>query len=91
MPYDNAPRRRFAVRDRTGDREDIVRFTASQRHGNTVVVPHVEIDPRRRGEGLADQLMDGLLDQIEAASRFIVPSVRLLLSTPSIEPKEITF
>jgi hypothetical protein len=35
--------------------------------------------------------MDGLLDQIEAASRFIVPSVRLLLSTPSIEPKEITF
>ena len=71
--HDNTAEGQFELRDRRVDREDVVSFATYKRHGNTVVVPHVQTDTRRRGEGLADQLMAGLLDQIEAASRFIVP------------------
>ena len=42
--------------------------------GSTVVMPHTEIQPRRRGNGLGAILVKGALDDIRAAGRTVVPS-----------------
>lgn len=41
--------------------------------GETVVIPHTEIDPRRRGQGLGAILVQGALDDIRHAGRTVVP------------------
>jgi predicted GNAT family acetyltransferase len=71
--HDNIANGRFELHEKRADHENIVSFASYERHGNTVIVPHVETDPQRRGEGFADQLMAGLLDQIEATASLIVP------------------
>jgi len=38
-----------------------------------VIVPHVETDPELRGRGMADRLMQGLLDDLRAHGRRIDP------------------
>ena len=40
---------------------------------DTVVVPHVETNPAHRGQGNADRLMAGMLDDLRATGRTIVP------------------
>ena len=39
-----------------------------------VVLPHTEIDPRRRGQGLGAVLVKGALDDIRHAGRTVVPA-----------------
>jgi uncharacterized protein len=41
--------------------------------GDVVVVPHTEIAPDRRGEGLGALLVGGMLDQIRASGRTVRP------------------
>jgi predicted GNAT family acetyltransferase len=41
--------------------------------GPIVVVPHVETDPEMRGQGMADRLMRGMLDDLRAGGRRITP------------------
>lgn len=41
--------------------------------GDTLVVPHVETDPEMRGQGMADRLMRGMLDDLRAGGRRITP------------------
>jgi predicted GNAT family acetyltransferase len=43
-------------------------------NGATVVLPHTEIEPRRRGHGLGALLVKGALDDIRSAGRTVVPS-----------------
>jgi hypothetical protein len=43
-------------------------------HGSRVVVPHTEIQPRRRGNGLGAILVKGALDDIRASGRTVVPA-----------------
>jgi predicted GNAT family acetyltransferase len=42
--------------------------------GEAVVLPHTEVDPRRRGQGLGALLVAGALDDIRHAGRTVVPS-----------------
>jgi predicted GNAT family acetyltransferase len=42
--------------------------------GSTVVMPHTEIQPRRRGHGLGAILVKAALADIRAADRTVVPS-----------------
>ena len=42
--------------------------------GSNVVVPHTVIEPSRRGQGLGALLVQGVLDDIRAAGRTVVPS-----------------
>jgi predicted GNAT family acetyltransferase len=42
--------------------------------GSTVVIPHTEIEPGRRNNGLGALLVKGALDDIRAAGRKVVPS-----------------
>jgi predicted GNAT family acetyltransferase len=42
--------------------------------GDTVVLPHTEIDPGRRGQGLGAILVKGALDDIRHAGRTVVPT-----------------
>ena len=39
-----------------------------------VILPHTEIDPRRRGQGLGAILVQGALDDIRHAGRTVVPA-----------------
>lgn len=41
--------------------------------GDVVVVPHVETDPRFRGQGMADRLMAGMLADLRHGGRTITP------------------
>ena len=41
--------------------------------GDVVVVPHVETDPSLRGQGMADRLMRGMLDDLRTRERRIRP------------------
>lgn len=42
--------------------------------GDTVVLPHTEIAPDRRGEGLGDALVAAALDDIRSSGRTVVPA-----------------
>lgn len=42
--------------------------------GERVVLPHTEIDPSRRGQGLGAILVQGALDDIRSAGRTVVPA-----------------
>lgn len=41
--------------------------------GDVVVLPHVEVDASRRGQGLAAQLTASVLDELRAEGRRVVP------------------
>lgn len=41
--------------------------------GTTVVVPHVETEPALRGQGMADRLMRGMLDDLRSRGMTITP------------------
>jgi predicted GNAT family acetyltransferase len=41
--------------------------------GDRVVLPHTEIDGRRRGQGLGAVLVQGVLDDVRRARRTVVP------------------
>ena len=52
---------------------DIVSIADYQRREASIVVPHVETDPDRRGQGMADRLMAGMLADLRAKGETIVP------------------
>lgn len=41
--------------------------------GDRVVIPHAEIDPARRGQSLGAVLVRGVLDDVRASGRTVVP------------------
>lgn len=43
-------------------------------NGDTMVFPHTEIDPSRRGQGLGEILVRGALDDVRTTGRRIVPA-----------------
>lgn len=51
----------------------IVSVAEYQLDGSTLVVPHVETDPVMRGQGMAERLMRGMLDDLRANARTIRP------------------
>ncbi len=51
----------------------IVSIADYSRTGTTLVVPHVETDPSMRGQGMADRLMRGLLDDLRERDLTITP------------------
>jgi predicted GNAT family acetyltransferase len=52
---------------------DIVSIADYHERDGAIVVPHVETDPARRGQGMADRLMAGVLADLRASNRKIVP------------------
>lgn len=42
--------------------------------GDKAVLPHTEIDPRRRGQGLGAVLVQGALDDLRHAGRTVIPA-----------------
>ena len=43
-------------------------------HEGALVLPHTEIDASRRGQGLGDVLVRGVLDDVRAQGRKVVPA-----------------
>ena len=52
---------------------NIVSIADYHERGDAIVVPHVETDPAHRGQGMADRLMAGVLADLRATNRKIVP------------------
>jgi predicted GNAT family acetyltransferase len=53
---------------------DVVGIADFHLDGERVVLPHTEIDPRRRGQGMGALLVQGALEDIRHAGRTVVPS-----------------
>ena len=53
--------------------DEIVSIADYRVNGDSVVVPHVETNPAHRGQGNADRLMAGMLDDLRATERTIMP------------------
>jgi predicted GNAT family acetyltransferase len=53
--------------------DDIVSIADYHERDGAIVVPHVETDPAHRGQGMADRLMAGVLADLRASNRKIVP------------------
>jgi predicted GNAT family acetyltransferase len=51
-----------------------VGFSAFRGRDGVVVMPHTEIDPFRRGQGLGAQLVQGALDDLRQRGTKVVPS-----------------
>ena len=66
---DNAERSRFEL---TVDGE-LAGVADYRLRGDTLVVPHTEIDHRRRGQGLGAVLVRGMLDDVRESGRTVVP------------------
>lgn len=67
---ENADEGRFELH-RNGEILSIADF--SERNGGLVVIPHVGTDPKHRGQGNAGRLMDGVLYQLRASNRKVLP------------------
>ena len=66
---DNAERSRFELLV-DGELAGIADY---QLRGDSLVVPHTEIDRSRRGQGLGAVLVRGMLDQVRESGRTVVP------------------
>jgi predicted GNAT family acetyltransferase/glutaredoxin len=66
---DNADSSRFEM-TLAGELLSIADYTVRE---NSIIVPHVETNPAHRGQGNAARLMDGMLAQLRAEGRTIVP------------------
>ena len=56
------------------DGDDVVGFAAfTHVDADTISVPHTEVVPSRRGEGLGAQLVEGMLDDLARRGQRIVP------------------
>lgn len=66
---DNRERERYEliIEDR------IVSIADYRLDGQVVVVPYVETDPELRGRGNAERLMRGMLDDLRARNRTVLP------------------
>jgi predicted GNAT family acetyltransferase len=53
---------------------ELVGIADYSERGDVVVIPHSEIDPSRRGQGLGAVLVQGALDDVRTAGRTVVPS-----------------
>lgn len=53
---------------------ELVGIADYSERGDVIVIPHTEIDPSRRGEGLGAVLVQGTLDDVRAAGRHVVPA-----------------
>lgn len=67
---DNETRSRFELLD--GD--DVVAFADYVVSRGAVVLPHTEVDPRRRGQGLGALLVGRALDELRRSGRRVVPA-----------------
>jgi uncharacterized protein len=56
--------------------------------GSTVVIPHTEIERRRRGRGLGATLVKGALDDVRATGRTVVPSCWFVRQFIAEHPEE---
>ena len=67
---DNRARARYELR--IGD--ELVSLADYRRSDGVVTVPHVETKPALRGQGFAEMLMDGIVDDLRARSLTIRPT-----------------
>jgi len=66
---DNQPRERYELH--VDGR--LVTIADYRRSGDVIIVPHVETEPLMRGQGMANRLMRGMLDDIRARGLTIRP------------------
>jgi predicted GNAT family acetyltransferase len=68
--HDNAERSRFEI---TVD-DELVGVADYRVDGDVVVLPHTEIVPARRDQGLGATLVQGALDEIRTRGQTVVPA-----------------
>lgn len=54
--------------------DEVVALADYRVHGDRIVIPHTEVDPRHRGKGYGTTLVRGALDEIRGSGRAVVPA-----------------
>ena len=54
--------------------DEVVGYADYDRQGDTIAIPHTFVDPDRRGENLARQLVGFALDDIRAQQLYVLPA-----------------
>lgn len=67
---DNAAESRFELHNAYGV---LLSFADYRDRDGALIVPHVETAPEHRGQGNADRLMDGVVENLRATGRSITP------------------
>jgi predicted GNAT family acetyltransferase len=57
-------------------------------NGDVVVLPHTEIDPARRGQGLGAVLVQAALDDVRAQGRSVIPTCWYVREYIDLHPDE---
>jgi len=57
-------------------------------NGDVVVLPHTEIDPARRGQGLGAVLVQAALDDVRAQGRTVMPTCWYVREYIDLHPAE---
>lgn len=71
---DNVDRSRFELRNESETDSQVVSFASYSTNGNNgVVVPHVETAFEHRGNGFAEELLDGVMANLRKTQRTITP------------------
>lgn len=70
---DNADRQRFELRAGHSDDAEVLSFATYAADGSSLVVPHVETKMEHRGNGFADELMAGVVENLRTTDRNILP------------------
>jgi len=56
------------------DGDEVVGIGDYRIEGDVVVLPHTEVSPSRRGQGLGAVLVRGMLDDLDRSGRKVVPA-----------------
>ena len=57
-------------------------------NGDVVVLPHTEIDAARRGHGLGAVLVQGVLDDVRAQGRTVIPTCWYVREYLELHPEQ---
>ena len=80
---DNGSKRRYLIRSPEGEAE----LTLSVLSPTRVIADHTYVPDALRGQGLADQLLDALLDDARAQGFTIIPLCRFVASQAQRHPE----
>jgi predicted GNAT family acetyltransferase/glutaredoxin len=73
LVIDNEAALRFELRSHGGEAAELLSLADYSLRGETLVIPHVETAVEHRGNGFAERLMDGVVENLRSTGRRVVP------------------
>jgi predicted GNAT family acetyltransferase len=69
------------------DEGEVVAVADYQERGDVVVLPHTEVTPARRGQGLGERIVEHALADIRASGRKVLPACWFVAEFMELHPE----